>query len=170
MRAIVFSVFILIILSGFSAAYAQSSYYMSIPGIVGESTAQDHNGWLMATGLQAQAPQGRSTPGSIQIVRNVDKASPKLMQISSTGKHIPEVVIEAMRTDSTSKQPYLIIKMTDVVISSYDQIPASGGSLPQERIQLNYSKVEWIYNNQSGPAKGSAGQPAESRSSGVRGR
>ena len=70
----------------------------------------------------------------------VDKSSPKLFQSCATGKHYAQVTILA-RKAGKGQQEFLIIKMTDIIITS---VSVSGGSdIPSEALSLNYSKIEF---------------------------
>ncbi len=172
MRVLAYSLFILVVLTGLAAvAYAQPQYYMTIPGITGESNEPGHQGSIGVTGMQTRALRGRSTPGEIVITKPVDTASPKLMQACANGTHIPDVVITSRKADVRSRQPYMTIKMSDVVITSYS-ITREGDGPAVERLQLRFQRLERTDNTigglQTAPATGDTQQSPPAPPEGVR--
>lgn len=81
----------------------------------------------MATGMAS----GKRMHKPFVIVKEMDAASPKLMQACASGKHFPSVVV-----DMGGKQYTLY----DVVIASDQKM--AGGERPTESITLTYQKIE----------------------------
>ena len=81
----------------------------------------------MATGLAT----GRRMHKPFTITKEIDRASPLLMQACVSGQHLPEVDV-----DLASGGKY---KLTDVLISSDTK---SGGDRPVETISFTYQKIE----------------------------
>ena len=61
-------------------------------------------------------------------------------------KHIPEVVITMRKAGN--KHTYLVIKLTQVLVSSAETAPSGGGAKPQENITLSFGKIEVEYKEQ----------------------
>jgi len=155
--------------------------YVKFDGIDGASTDENHPKWTLVEAISFpisrsipsgakdfQRARGETSLGDIVLVRELDKASVKLAEACATGKFFKSVEIH-MTTDVKGKnEPYLTIKLSDVIISSYSfHGVSSGNPLPSEELSLNYSEIEWTYsviNPKTGdvdgqvPAKYSPGQ------------
>jgi type VI secretion system secreted protein Hcp len=119
--------------------------------------------------------KGRVALQDVVITKNIDKASPALFQYCCSGQPITKVVITS-RKAGKDQQPYYVITMTDVLVSSH----ATGGDdspvhatdshistsvkstvpdddwLATETITLNYSTISIAYSEQAadGSVKG----------------
>jgi type VI secretion system secreted protein Hcp len=134
--------------------------FLKISTIPGESQDDKHKEWIeilsFSFGASQAAAGGRSSGGSaaaervnmqdFSIVKNLDKATPKLFLALSNGEHIPEVKVEFCRATG-DKQKYMEYKMNDVIVSSWRPGGAAQGgeSLPLEEVSFNFGKVELIY-------------------------
>lgn len=87
-------------------------------------------------------------------MKTVDKASPKLMLAVATGERARTVQFDAVRTGELEPMTYLTIKLTDVLVTSY-QVGGSGagGTAPTESLSLNFTKIEFEYKPQSPDGK-----------------
>jgi type VI secretion system secreted protein Hcp len=145
-------------------------YFLNIDGIPGESTDENHKGWIelqtfgsgvhqMAAGERSTgggAAGGRCTHQDFMIVKGLDKATPALNLFCCQGKHIPNVVVELCRATG-SKAKYMEYKMTDVIISSVTINASGGDALPTESVTFNYGKLTWNYiqtDHRTGEVKG----------------
>lgn len=134
---------------------AAVDYFLKIDGIPGESTDDRHKDWINIESFSwgASNTAGHSAGGGggagkvvfqdIHFTKILDKASPKLMLAVASGQHIKEVILVGQLTGERG-QEFLEIKMTDVLISSY-QSGGSSGSLPVDSFSLNFSKIEFSY-------------------------
>jgi type VI secretion system secreted protein Hcp len=91
---------------------------------------------------------GGAAAGKVQMqdfhfTKTVDKSSVQLFQACATGKHIPNVTFTA-RKKGSGQQEYMIVKFSDVLVSSYQTGGSSGDSIPTESISLNYAKIEFF--------------------------
>jgi type VI secretion system secreted protein Hcp len=93
----------------------------------------------------------------MDLVKHLDKASPKLYELCCNGKHLKDATLELCRAGG-DKTKYLEVKMEQVVISSARPSGKSEGSdgFPTEKISLNFGKVKWTYTQQK-RADGSGG-------------
>jgi len=143
--------------------------FLKINGIEGESTDDKHKNeieleswsWGLAqAGSGTHSGAGGSGAGKahfqdLHCVSKVNKATPKLMLACATGQHIDEVNLCVRKAGGTQLE-YLKIKMTQVLISSYQSGGAQHGDLvPTDQYSLNYGKVEVQYTPQD--AKGNLG-------------
>jgi hypothetical protein len=90
----------------------------------------------------ARTGAGKTAVHDISITKTVDKASPKLFQACTSGKHFPTVKITLRKAGG---KPYLTYKLTDVLVSSYQFAKAGGSTIPEEHISLNFTKLEISY-------------------------
>jgi len=164
-----------------------SDIFLQIDGIKGESTDSEHKDWIellsysskvvppppppvtataKAEPVKQPSPtSGVSQHGEIVVTKQVDKASPKLNEMVSSGKHIKKVTLELMRASGGSRVKYMTVEMNQVLISSvspqvspHDKTAGgkAGTDLPTETVSFNYGTIKWTYAQQK-RADGSKG-------------
>lgn len=145
--------------------------FIKIDGIPGESTDGKHKDWIEVVSYNHKVEQPASSTassvggataervnhGTFNIVHQLDKATPKLLEACCTGKHIKEVVFELCRAGG-DKVKYMEIKLEQVLISRVEEVGASesGVGYPTETVALSYGKIKWTYTQQK-REDGSAG-------------
>lgn len=141
-------------------------YFLKIDGIEGESQDARYKGAIeldswsfggMAGGTVAGKPSGPVRPGAVggrfdaqdfQFTAKISKASPRLFEACVTGARLRDVTLFA-RKAGDEQRDYLRIRLTDVVISSYQQVGSSGsGDVPLEQVSCGYAKIEIEYREQ----------------------
>lgn len=145
-------------------------YHLKLDGVEGESHHDKHKNeidvesWTFGeTNAGASAHGGGGGAGKVQMqdfhfVMKTNKASPKLFLACATGQHIPKAVLTCRKAGG-EQQEFLTVTMSDLLVSSFQ----TGGSsqsndpLPLEQISINFSKIEWKYQQQD--AKGNVGKP-----------
>jgi type VI secretion system secreted protein Hcp len=148
---------------------AAVDYFLKIDGIEGESTSDKHKGEIDVLSFSWGASQTASSTGAgggagkvqfqdIHFTSNLSKASPKLMLACATGEHIKEVILTGELSGKRG-QKFLEIKLTDVLISSY-QSGGSSGDVPTDSFSLNFAKIEFKYFPVN--KDGSLGEPVSS--------
>ena len=139
---------------------AQVDYFLKITGVEGESTDDKHKGEIEVESFSYGATQqgighsgggggaGKVAMQDFHFVMRVSKASPKLFQACATGEHLKDATLVA-RKAGKEQQEYLKIKLTDVLVSSFQQ-GGSGGSnvVPVDQISFNFAKFEVEYKEQ----------------------
>jgi len=148
-----------------------SDIYCQIAGVPGEAMDSEHTDWIEVIsfnhGITQPASSTDSSAGGgttartlhqdYSITKYVDKASPKLYELSSNGKHISDVTMQFYRASGDSRVKYMEVKMEQVVIA---HVSPSGGSIqgdfPTESVSFNYATIKWTYTQQKRP-DGSAG-------------
>lgn len=145
--------------------------FLKIEGIPGESTDDKHKDWIEVLSYSfsvTQRPSGSASTGGgasaerasfsdFNIVKALDKASPKLFEACATGRHIPTITLELCRAGG-DKVKYMEYKLSNVIISMNRPGGTSHANeaLPIEEISFNYGKIELAYTQQS-RADGSGG-------------
>lgn len=134
--------------------------FLKIDGIKGESKDAKHKDSIevLSWSWGVSQPGSMSTGGGggtgkasfsdLTVMHTMDAASPNLALFSAGGKHIPTVTL-TQRKAGEDQQDFLIIKMSDVIISSVQDSGSDGGGLPTESFSLNYAKIEGEYKPQN---------------------
>lgn len=95
----------------------------------------------MASGREASTGMatGRRTHKPLTIVKQVDKATPKLMEACANGTHVGDVEVWSRE----GNQAYLRYTLKDAIITSYSITRAPDSSArPVESVSFSYQKVE----------------------------
>ena len=88
--------------------------------------------------------QGKASFKDLNFTHSVDKSSPVLMTACATGNHIKEATI-TVRKAGKGQQEYLIIKMSDVIITGVSPSGAGDGGSTAESVSLQFAKVALEY-------------------------
>jgi type VI secretion system secreted protein Hcp len=134
--------------------------YLKIDGIPGESTDSEHKDWIEvqsfnhgitqnASATAASAGGGttaRTEHQDYSITKLIDKASPKLYEAASNGKHIKTVTIEMFRASGDKRVKYLEVNMEQAIISHVS--PGGGHDFPSESVSFSYGTIKWTYTQQ----------------------
>lgn len=141
--------------------------HLKIDGLEGESATKgfekqiDVLSWSFGasqTGSMAfggGGGSGKVSVGDLEITKRFDKASPKLFESLSTGKHIKEAILTLKKAGGDKSVEYLNFKMTDIIISRVNWGGIGEGEYPTEQVHINFAKIEIVYTEQD--AKGVAG-------------
>jgi type VI secretion system secreted protein Hcp len=127
--------------------------FLKITDIKGESKDKTHKDEIEiesfswgATQLGASSHGGGAGAGKVSmndfhfVMRN-NSASPHLFLHCADGKHLKEAKLTCRKAGGT-QQNFLVVTMSDVLISSYQTGGSNGGEVPMDQISLNYSKIE----------------------------
>jgi type VI secretion system secreted protein Hcp len=128
--------------------------FLKIDGIDGESSSNKHKGEIELLSFSWGLSQSSSTggggggAGKVQVkeftfVKEIDKASPKLMEACCTGEHIRDVTLTLSSGAAAkgSQEKFMTIKFTDVLISSYQTGGGTGGSVPMDQVSFSFSEI-----------------------------
>ena len=133
-------------------------YFLKIDGVPGESVGKPGEIDLLSfswgetqpgtAGQGGGAGAGKVAQQDFHFAKLVDKASPMLFVSCASGAHIKSAVVTARKAGG-KQEDYLIFKLSDVLISSY-QTGGSAGSdiVPSEQFSLNFVKLEVAYKEQ----------------------
>lgn len=148
---------------------ANSDIHLKLGDIKSESTDDKHKDEIDVLSYS----WGASNPGSmfqgsgggvgkvsfsdLHFVHNVDKASPNIWKACATLEHIKEATLTSTK-QGKGPQDFLIIKMSDVVITSVSLNESTGaGIVPTEAVSLQCAKVDMEYKPQKNDGSLDAG-------------
>ena len=133
--------------------------YLEIDKLSGESEDKVHKGhiqllgwsWAVAqTGTSASgggATAGKAEHNDLEIRKIVDRASPVLFEWCSAGTHIKFVNLTVRKAGGEALE-YLVIRLEDVIITSFDIAGEPKDDQIQEKIRLNYARSSVTYTPQ----------------------
>ena len=134
--------------------------FLKIEGVEGESVDHKHAkeidllawSWGMTQSgsmhIGGGGGAGKVAVQDISVTKYVDKSTPNLIQTCCTGKHYPSATL-TVRKAGDKPVEYMIIKMTDVLITSISTGGSGGEDRLTENVTLNFAKVEVQYTPQS---------------------
>jgi type VI secretion system secreted protein Hcp len=99
---------------------------------------------------------GRAVFQDFTFTHHLDKASPVLLKACATGEHIRDATV-TVRKAGKGQQDYLIIKMTDVIITGVAIDDDGGQAATAERVLLQFAKVDLEYKPQKADGSLDAG-------------
>src|SRR5215204_7689183 len=134
-----------------------TNIFAKIGDIKGESADSKHKdeievlsfSWGVANPADFKSPgggAGRPTFSDLIFAHNIDKASPNLLKACATGTHLKEATI-THRKPGKGQQEYLIIKMSDVIVTGVSLADTSGGA-SSETVTMAFAKVDLEYKPQ----------------------
>ena len=91
--------------------------------------------------------EGKASFNDFNFTHSVDKASAVLMKACATGEHIKEATI-TVRKAGKGQQEFLIIKMSDVLITSVSPSGIGDGTATSEMVAMQMAKVDLEYKPQ----------------------
>jgi len=130
--------------------------FLKLTGIDGESTDAKHKGEIdvlaWSWGLSNQPPAGggggggagRATIENISINKAVDLASPLLLSFGAQGKRIADGTLTTRRPGKAGNE-FLLLKMTNVVVTSVHIAAEQSQNVPSENVTLSFGKIEFTY-------------------------
>jgi len=137
--------------------------YLKIGDIKGESRDKVHSAaidvlawsWGASNSGSAHvgsgAGAGKSNFQDLSFTKYIDSASPLLLQACAGGKHYPEATLTVRKAGDTPLE-YLVIKMSEVLVSSFSTGGSGGEDRLTENVTLNFAKFVFTYTPQD--AKG----------------
>jgi type VI secretion system secreted protein Hcp len=90
---------------------------------------------------------GRASFHDFTFNHRVDSASPVLMRVCATGEHIKDATV-TVRKVGKGQQDYLVIKMTDVLVTSVSLSVSAEGDATVESVALAFATVDLEYRPQ----------------------
>lgn len=134
--------------------------FLKIEGVEGEEEDAKHKGEIRLESKDISAVQegsanlgkgmgaGKVAFHDVNCTARTSKASPTLMMACASGEHFKKATITA-RKAGKDQQDYLIITLSDVLVSSFHiGASATGSDIPLDTFALNFSKIEFEYKEQ----------------------
>ena len=90
---------------------------------------------------------GKASFHDFVFTHHVDKASPLLMKACATGEHVKDATI-TVRKAGAGQNDYLIITMTDLLVTSVSTSVSAEGATTIESVLLAFAKVDLEYKPQ----------------------
>jgi len=146
----------------------QYDMYLEVDGIPGEATDSDHKNWINVGSFSWGGSMALSTSGTggatgkvslrdIQFQKRIDKASPNLLKVMATGKHLENATLEVInRADGGL---VLLIDVSGVMVTAVDQTKGGGDSALTETLSINFTEIHYSYVPRT--SDGSAGGAVE---------
>lgn len=146
---------IALLVAGTPQAGAASDYFLLLPGIEGESTAQGHKGEIeiqsFSWGLNQTSGGGGGGGGAgkvnvqdISMLKTVDKSSPLLMVATASGRRFACATLTGVR-GGEERRDFMRLKLEEVLVSSYQTSGSSGGGVPTDQISLSFGRIQFDY-------------------------
>ena len=141
--------------------------FLEIRECPGESSKKGHEGQIDIVSFSFGATQsgsfarggagggsGKAEFQDISIVKEVDKASPKLFQACAAGTHFQKATIYVRKAGDRPLE-YYKVEMQDLIVSSVQNSGAASGDNVMESVTMNCAVINFTYVEQD--AKGGAG-------------
>lgn len=151
----------------FVSQNTHAAAYIKFDGVDGESQNQDHKGWSDALSFQFGASRAtdaaggsRARPTDVRLSKELDKSTPRLIQMVVEGEVVPVLIIEFTKRGPQGEVPYLRYELKNVLVSSYSVSGSSEGSaqlgdipgtptaadtVPIENMILNFEEIKVTY-------------------------
>ena len=123
--------------------------FLKIDGIDGETRDHKHKGeiellsfsWGLnnttSAGAGGGAGAGKPSISDFSIIKQMDSSSPQLMECCCQGNHFPSVPVPLVNRET--RQEYFKIKLTEVLISSYQTGGQNqGGAVPMDQVSFSF--------------------------------
>jgi type VI secretion system secreted protein Hcp len=100
---------------------------------------------------------GKVNVQDLHFTHYVDSASPNLIKACCTGEHFDTAKL-TMRKAGGSPLDYVVLELTDIIVTSVSSGGSSGDDLLTENVTLNFAKFKYAYQPQDnkGAKKGGA--------------
>src|SRR6187431_2273637 len=128
--------------------------FIKIGSIKGESTDDKHKeeievlswSWgvassLIHSGTGGSATIGRASFRELTFTHHIDRASPALMKACAVGESLREATLTARKAGRVQRD-YLIIKMSDVIVTGVAPSDGTPAGPTIESVTLSFGRVE----------------------------
>ena len=144
--------------------------FLKLEGVDGESQDKAHGNemdvlawsWGMSqsgtTHIGGGSGAGKVSIQDVSVTKYVDAASADLMLACCNGKHFGEAIL-TVRKAGENPLEYIVITMTDLIVTSVSTGGSGGEDRLTENVTLNFAEVKFEYKQQA--AKGGEEKPFE---------
>ena len=142
-------------LAASTSVVSANDMFLKIGDIKGESTDQKHKEWIevlswswgTSTGT-GRVKRGTVPPQCIQdlhFTKFVDKSTPQLITNAVVGQPAKEATL-TVRKSGGEQNDYLILKMSDVLVTSYQTGGSEGSNTPLvDSVTLTFATIQGEY-------------------------
>lgn len=146
--------------------WGETKYFLKLAGVPGGSMDSKHQGEIELNAyrflenepdaaaeeeMSAAAAAADFGDNNLRFQADTSKASPLLFAKATTGEAIADATLSVRKGKSSND--YLVFKMTDLVVSSY-QTNANKDQNPLDEVVLDYATLEIIHSEGSALKKG----------------
>lgn len=136
-----------------------TDYFLKLTDVAGESAQKGHEDQIdVLSWSWGESNSGSSSDGGgsgsgkvsmqdLSFAMKINKASSVLFKFCASGTHIKEGTLTCRRAGKEPR-PYLTIKFTDCLVSSFQTGGSQGDEVPTDSVSLNFSKIEYSYTPQ----------------------
>jgi type VI secretion system secreted protein Hcp len=144
------------------------AFYLSIPGIPGDSTAKGFEGQIelltWAWGVDNSASlgsgggggSGKATPRDVVVLAESGIQSPPLLLDTNTGRHVQSALLSCVRPGKKAFT-FMTLNFEELLVTSYAVTPDPTNGFPLDLVHLVFAKITQTVFPQN--ADGSAGTP-----------
>ena len=100
----------------------------------------------MPEGAARGGGAGKVQIGALDIVKRIDKASPKLFLSCASGQHIKQCILAARGTGASFD--FMLVKLKDCVIASFTDSGSHDAGTAQETVGIGFAKIVFEYRPQ----------------------
>lgn len=130
--------------------------YVKFSGMIGTSKEQAHLQWSEVKSISFSASRGNNTTNSyagarpkvngLEIVKDMDSASPDLFRAMMSGMPVQNATIEVCHRSGGKMVPNLAYALSDIIVMAYESAahnPDANTTDPaEEYILLSFKKIE----------------------------
>ncbi|WP_285423639.1 MULTISPECIES: type VI secretion system tube protein Hcp [unclassified Pseudomonas] len=84
---------------------------------------------------------GKVNIRDLSFTKHVDKSTPNLMMLCSSGKHIDKVTLTVRKAGGESQVEYLVINLEEVIVTSLETGGSGSADRMTENVCLNFAQV-----------------------------
>jgi type VI secretion system secreted protein Hcp len=129
-------------------------YLLKIDGIKGDSNQKGQEGAIeiesfswgasnpATAALGGGGGAGKVSFQDVHFVAQTSKASPSLFLACASGMHFNKAVLTA-RKAGEKQDDFLIISLTDILVSGYQSGGSEGSDIPTDQFSINFSTVQF---------------------------
>lgn len=135
--------------------------FMDLKGVTGESQDSKHKGqidvlaWSWGASnsgtfhMGGGGGSGKANVQDISFTKYVDLSTTTLWEGCMMGKHYDSATLTCRKAGGTNPVDFLVIVMTDVLITSVTTGGSGGEDRLTENVSVNFAKVQVTYTEQS---------------------
>jgi type VI secretion system secreted protein Hcp len=141
--------------------------FAKFDGVDGEATDSGHTKWCVVKDISHKIEQptasttgsgevtsGAPKIGDFTLTKYLDVASPKLHEMACTGKKLPKLTVDLMRSMGDKMDKNFEVVITDVYISNVELASNGNDDRPTETVACRGGTITWTYSNGQGNTAG----------------